>query len=224
MSRQNSKIQRWLRGNDEEVNDASTDGAGAAPPTAPAPRAPESGPTPLSPISPLPRRSPDSERAKVQGLDHDAAELRRRQVAPPARHRTTAPATAPAALEGVRSTIEDVLARIEKGIESFVHAIVALPNGAECAAHGIDRESAASLALATSQIGEGIGVPPDVIDTMALTLTTGDTVVCVRTGTEECPAILRVTLGGTSLGLALHQVQQAARDITQVVSTIGSHD
>lgn len=222
MSRQNTKIQRWLRGGVEEIGATSDESVEAAP-TAPSPRTPESGPTPLSPLSPLPRRSPDSERAKVQGLAHEAAELRRRQVAPaPARHRSTVPPAAPAALEAARTSMEDVLARIEKGIDSFVHAVVALSNGAECASRGLDRASAASLALATSQIGEGIGVSSDLIDVMALTLTTGDTVVCARTGPGEFPAILRVTLGGTSLGLALHQVQQAARDINQVLSDVSS--
>lgn len=224
MSRQNTKIQRWLRGSVDESDATSDPGTVTDPPSASSPRTAESGPAPLSPLSPLPRRSRDSERAKVQGLALDAAELRRRQVGPPtARHRSTVPPAAPATLEVLRGAMEDVLARIEHGLDSFVHAVVGLPNGAECAARGLDRASAAALAMATSQIGEGIGVSSELIDVMALTLTTGDTVVCARTGSEAFPAILRVTLSGASLGLALHQVQQAARDISQVVSTLDTH-
>lgn len=217
MSRQGSRVQRWLRG-DTATDTAAEDREIDVVPPIPSSRGTTASPAPLSPLAELPRRSPDADRTKVQGLNSAALDLRRRQVTEQVPTQPPAPIAPPESLRAVVHLVAAELEKVDDRLDTFVHAIVSLSDGAALAARGLSEPDVSLLAHRTSRIPHGLGVPDGTLDVMALTLTTGDTVVSMRTGTEEHPATLRVTLGPTALGLALHEVQQAARDIAKIIT------
>lgn len=215
MSRQGSRIQRWLRG-DDDLDDELADGG---PPAAPAPRAPSEpqSPSSLTPLAPLPVRAPDQKRPQVQGLRETTLTMRRRQVDPQARHRAE-PSEPPAHLLALRGQLTAVLDAACRDHDGLVHALLALPDGGALSWSGLEESEARNLAETTSHIPAALGVPADAVEAMTLTLTTGDSVVCVGTGTPDDPAVLRFTLRDTSLGIAILRTQQTARELQDIIS------
>lgn len=216
MSRQGSRIQRWLRGDTESTDGSLGDTpAGVTPPEVLTPRATPQSDRPNDEV-PLPVRTPDPRRPQVQGLSETTLSMRRRQVVGQARHRA-APPEPPATLVLLHEDLSSLLERALDEVEGLEHAVIALPDGALVASVGLDVTQARNLAEMTGHIPDNLGVPAEAVEKMTLTLATGDTVVCAGAGTASQPAILRVTLRDVSLGIAILQTQQTARRVRAVL-------
>ncbi|MFC6153747.1 hypothetical protein [Nocardioides yefusunii] len=160
---------------------------------------------------PLPSRTPDGSRPKVMGLQGTALEVRRRQAAMDPRHRGAAPI--PATLLDLQPAIGEILEALATRLDGFRSAVVATHDGAAVAHVGVSAEEAEALAVSTSRLCDGLGLPPDALDVATVTLVTGDMVAVVHAPRPEAGLLLRITLQETVLGLAIVHAQRTAKEI-----------
>lgn len=201
MSRQSTRITRWLTSTGETAESAE-------PPSV----HPTTGSLPTPAPPPLPQRTFDTTRPKVQSLTESTRQVRRHQVGPDAH--TSHPTPVPPELHGLRDDLAHLLDSMTSTWEGLCSTVVATASGGALASTGLPPSGAEALARATSKMCRSLGLPEDELDVAALSLTSGQIVAVTRIAHPNGEMFLRLTSQDTPMGLVIVQTQRAARKIS----------
>lgn len=241
MSRQSSRMQRWLRGGPEDTEQGVEDSGEQA--ESSAAQSPglfaTDGPRPR-----LPERHPDPNRPKVMGLAAQTSQLRMSQVSAQSSEEdlvesaaeelaeTPVPVSAPVVvpaidpyvidrdvlerLVGVEERLVAVLAQLDLQLDGLHSALLCTKSGAPVAWVGIAADQVESMAVTTAGMHAAAGEDEET-ELMAVKLKNGMSIIGAAAGTDETPLLMRLTASNNALGLMLLTVQHVVREVTDIV-------